>query len=402
MSDREARLDELVQRARMLGDSGLVIGTAGNLSIRLGEEIAITPTSVPYELIERSDVCVLDLDGRQIDGHRPASSEAPLHTQVYKSTDAAAVVHTHSPFATTVACACDELPAIHYGIHRFGGHTVPVAEYERFGSDALADRVTAMLKDRRGVLLRNHGAVTYGSSLEEAMSDEFGLPSTGPGDGTDLGGRPKEGRSDPAPPWSELKTKAGKERKRLPLACIACRRKKIRCSGEKPACKHCLRARAPCVYKVTTRKAAPRTDYMAMLDKRLKKMEERIIDVIPKSEQDSVVPSVVRAVVKPAIPSTLPVGKASSKKRRADEAFAAELAHWAQAQPKSKQEAADRPSSSSLQVQATDEENKLLHEGAEALPDKDIQEHLAEVYFENIYGQAYHLLHKPSYMRKLR
>ena len=168
MSEREARLDELVQRARMMGESGLVIGTAGNLSIRIGEEIAITPTSVPYELIERSDVCVLDLDGRQIDGHRPASSEAPLHTQVYKSTDAAAVVHTHSPFATTVACACDELPAIHYGIHRFGGHTVSVAEYERFGSDALADRVTAMLKDRRGVLLRNHGAVTYGSSLEEA------------------------------------------------------------------------------------------------------------------------------------------------------------------------------------------------------------------------------------------
>lgn len=70
------------------------------------------------------------------------------------------------------------------------------------------------------------------------------------------------------PPWSEMKTKAGKDRKRLPLACIACRRKKIRCSGEKPACKHCLRSRIPCVYKVTARKAAPRTDYMAMLDKR--------------------------------------------------------------------------------------------------------------------------------------
>jgi len=77
-------------------------------------------------------------------------------------------VHTHSPFATTLACAIDVLPAIHYGIHRFGGDTVPVAEYERFGSDELADRVAFALKDRRGALLRNHGAVTYGSSLTEA------------------------------------------------------------------------------------------------------------------------------------------------------------------------------------------------------------------------------------------
>jgi len=168
MSAPEARLDELVHRARMMSDTGLVVGTAGNISIRLDDEIAITPTSIPYELIQPSDLSVLDLAGRQIDGRRPASSEAPLHTQVYRATDAAAVVHTHSPFATTLACAIDALPAIHYSIHRFGGDTVPVAEYERFGSDALADRVAPLLQDRRGVLLRNHGAVTYGSSLAEA------------------------------------------------------------------------------------------------------------------------------------------------------------------------------------------------------------------------------------------
>ena len=70
-------------------------------------------------------------------------------------------------------------------------------------------------------------------------------------------GRPKrEENSKEHPIWAELKTKAGKERKRLPLACIACRRKKIRCSGEKPACKHCLRSRNPCIYKFSTRKVA--------------------------------------------------------------------------------------------------------------------------------------------------
>lgn len=166
--DRERRLDELVRCTRKLTDDGLVVGTAGNISIRLGEEIVITPTSIPYDLIERSDLCVLDLGGSQIDGARRPSSETPLHTQIYETTDAAAVVHTHSPFATTLACVCDVLPAIHYSIHRFGGDTVPVVGYERFGSDALADRVAEMVKDRRGVLLRNHGAVTYGSSLSEA------------------------------------------------------------------------------------------------------------------------------------------------------------------------------------------------------------------------------------------
>jgi L-fuculose-phosphate aldolase len=166
--DRERQLDELVRHARMMSADGLVTGTAGNISIRLGDEIVITPTSIPYELIERDDLCVLDLGGRQIDGSRRPSSEAPFHTQVYEATDAAAVVHTHSLFATTLACVIDVLPAIHYSIHRFGGDTVPVAPYERFGSDALADRVAVVLKDRRGALLRNHGAVTYGSSLAEA------------------------------------------------------------------------------------------------------------------------------------------------------------------------------------------------------------------------------------------
>ncbi|KAI5868067.1 zinc finger transcription factor 1 [Durotheca rogersii] len=237
------------------------------------------------------------------------------------------------------------------------------------------------------------------NSLEDNMSDEFGLSAGAPGDGTDLGGKLKESKSDPAPAWSELKTKAGKERKRLPLACIACRRKKIRCSGEKPACKHCLRSRIPCVYKVTTRKAAPRTDYMAMLDKRLKRMEDRIIKLVPKSEQDTSVNTVVRGIVKPAIPGTLPTGKQTTKKRGAEEAFGAELDSWARSGSKVRVEAPGKPTS--LQVQEA-EESKLLYEGAEALPPKDLQEHLADVYFENIYGQAYHLLHKPSFMRKLK
>jgi hypothetical protein len=239
---------------------------------------------------------------------------------------------------------------------------------------------------------RNSGAIQGG------YGDDFGLHGAAPVDGSDLGARSKEEKNDPTPPWSELKTKAGKERKRLPLACIACRRKKIRCSGEKPACKHCLRSRIPCVYKVTTRKAAPRTDYMAMLDKRLKRMEERIIKIVPKEEQDSAIP-VVRAAVKPGIPGSTPVRNQTSKKRGADEAFAPDLDNWAKPTPASNVDNASRPVS--LVAQET-QENELLTEGADKLPSKDIQEHLSEVFFENVYGQTYHLLHKPSFMRKLK
>ena len=207
----------------------------------------------------------------------------------------------------------------------------------------------------------------------------------------------KDGGPEFLPSWSEMKTKAGKERKRLPLACIACRRKKIRCSGEKPACKHCLRSRIPCVYKVTTRKAAPRTDYMAMLDKRLKRMEDRVIRLVPKDGQAAIA-SVPRAVVKPALPP--PPAKASNgKKRPAEEAFGEQepdLEEWA----RNKQTAKSlHPTLMTAGPDADD--TRLLTEGADALPSKEIQHHLAEIYFEYVYGQAYPLLHKPSFMRKL-
>jgi len=211
-----------------------------------------------------------------------------------------------------------------------------------------------------------------------------------------------DGSNDVTPAWSELKTKAGKERKRLPLACIACRRKKIRCSGEKPACKHCLRSRIPCVYKVTTRKAAPRTDYMAMLDKRLKRMEDRVIKIIPKEEQ-GVVSSTGRAVVKPPLPPPPPKSAGGSKKRVAEAAFGDELDEWANAKAPeavSKAGVVDEAEKEPLKKQASEEHN-LLQEGADKLPSKEMQEHLAEVFFDVVYCQSYPLLHKPSFMRKL-
>ncbi|KIW16020.1 hypothetical protein PV08_06071 [Exophiala spinifera] len=212
----------------------------------------------------------------------------------------------------------------------------------------------------------------------------------------DLDGKTEKDDEKP-PAWSELKTKAGKERKRLPLACIACRRKKIKCSGEKPACKHCLRARIPCVYKVTTRKAAPRTDYMAMLDKRLKRMEDRVIRVLPKDELPDF-NATGRASVRPPLPGQGPKkDKDQPKKRSADEAFTQELNDWRN--PKEKTTLFDPTAGLRKQREG---ENKLFIEGSDSLPPQHIQEHLAEVFFDCVYGQSYLLLHKPSFMRKLK
>ncbi|KNG86609.1 C6 transcription factor [Aspergillus nomiae NRRL 13137] len=236
---------------------------------------------------------------------------------------------------------------------------------------------------------RDPGSVQTGGDIGNNLEAGYDhLPEDGNQDSAQNG----EQKND-KPAWSEMKTKAGKERKRLPLACIACRRKKIRCSGEKPACKHCSRSRIPCVYKVTTRKAAPRTDYMAMLDKRLKRMEDRVIKTIPKEETRDM-SAIGRSVVRPPQPGQT---SKSQKKRTADEAFANEMDEWARGERKA-----------SLDIFPMRRESKindstgLMTEGAEFLPSLEIQEHLAEVFFDCVYGQSYLLLHKPSFMRRLK
>ncbi|KAE8351814.1 fungal-specific transcription factor domain-containing protein [Aspergillus coremiiformis] len=239
-----------------------------------------------------------------------------------------------------------------------------------------------------------------------ASSRDFGSVQTGGESGNIVDGgyghRPEDGKGGfthngeqkaEKPAWSEMKTKAGKERKRLPLACIACRRKKIRCSGEKPACKHCSRSRIPCVYKVTTRKAAPRTDYMAMLDRRLKRMEDRVIKTIPKEETRDMA-GIGRAVVRPPHPGQ---ASKSQKKRSADEAFANEMDQWAHGDRKASHDIFPMRRESKL-----GDGTGLMTEGAEFLPSLEIQEHLAEVFFDCVYGQSYLLLHKPSFMRRLK
>ena len=163
----EAERALIVHHAGRLRPDGLVVGTAGNLSIRADDLVAITPSSVDYAELDPGLICVVGLDGEIVEAERAPSSELPMHLAVYGATDAAAIVHTHAPYATTLATVVEELPAIHYMIAELGG-PVRVAAYATFGSDELAGSVMDALDGRSAVLLGSHGTLTIGESLEQA------------------------------------------------------------------------------------------------------------------------------------------------------------------------------------------------------------------------------------------
>ncbi|MEV6344306.1 class II aldolase/adducin family protein [Actinoplanes sp. NPDC051851] len=165
----EARAAVVEAGLRLISD-GLVEGTAGNVSVRFGDRVAISPSSIPYHLVRPEDVAVLDLDGNLIGepGTAEPSSETGLHLGVYRQTGARAVVHHHGIRSVSVSTVVDELPPLHYYVVRLGG-APRVAPYALYGSEKLARAVAAALDGRSAALMQNHGAVTYGGSLDEAF-----------------------------------------------------------------------------------------------------------------------------------------------------------------------------------------------------------------------------------------
>ncbi len=163
----QADRDGLVAFARRMAGDGLAQGTAGNLSVRRQDMIAITPSGLPYERMSPADICLVRLaDGAPQPGLRP-STETPMHLAVYRATGVGAIVHTHSPFVVALSTVLDELPAVHYAMADLGG-IIRVAPYTRFGTPELAGSAVAALPGRSAVILRNHGALTCGPDLARA------------------------------------------------------------------------------------------------------------------------------------------------------------------------------------------------------------------------------------------
>src|SRR4029078_7561824 len=113
-------------------------------------------------------VAVVAPGGRHVDGELAPTSEVELHLGIYRRYDAGAVVHTHSPMATTLSCVLDEVPCVHYGMLQLGV-TVPVAPYETFGTPELASAVLDALEGRRAALMANHGAIVHAGDVDEAL-----------------------------------------------------------------------------------------------------------------------------------------------------------------------------------------------------------------------------------------
>ncbi len=160
--------NDVARAARQLAEAGLLIGTAGNVSMRTSDLVAVTATGVVLSECTHAQVTLVTLDGEVVDGALAPTSELDLHLGVYADTDATAVVHTHAPFSTAVACVLDELPVIHYQQLLLGG-AVRVAPYATFGTPELASAVRTALVDRQAALMASHGSVAIGASLDKAV-----------------------------------------------------------------------------------------------------------------------------------------------------------------------------------------------------------------------------------------
>lgn len=160
---------DLITTARRMTAAGLNKGTAGNLSIREGEGFLITPTGMDYETLTADDIVFMHLDGRH-EGTRKPSSEWRFHRDLYAARpQAGAVLHAHSPFATSLACLRRDIPAFHYMIARFGGDTLRCADYATFGTQALSEAALRAMESRSACLLANHGMLLHGSDLKQAL-----------------------------------------------------------------------------------------------------------------------------------------------------------------------------------------------------------------------------------------
>ena len=169
----ESERATVCEYARRMTADGLVVGTSGNVSLRAGELVAVTPSGVDYAALEPAQIPVLRLDGSAVDGSLKPTSELPMHLCLYnEATDpdgaaVNAVVHTHSAHATAVSTVVREVPPIHYMLAAIGP-TVRVADYASFGTAELAKSMLTAIDGRRGCLLSNHGVITYGDGLAAA------------------------------------------------------------------------------------------------------------------------------------------------------------------------------------------------------------------------------------------
>lgn len=169
LPDSSAEL--LARGMRELESLGLNHGTAGNLSIRTPEGFMVTPSGVATAALSAEQMVPVDADGQPLVAAPAPSSEWRFHCDIYRQrSDVGAIVHVHSPYATALACQRREIPAFHYMVAVAGGDNIRCAPYALFGTQALSDGALAALQGRRACLLANHGMISVGTTVSDAIA----------------------------------------------------------------------------------------------------------------------------------------------------------------------------------------------------------------------------------------
>lgn len=163
---------KVLATARAMNACGINHGSAGNVSVRSAGGFIITPSGMAYDTCAAADMVEVGADGAaSAASRRKPSSEWRFHRDIYAARpEAGAVVHTHSPFATALACQEQGVPAFHYMVARFGGADVRCAAYATFGSQELSDAMMRALDDRCGCLMAHHGMVVFGRDADQALA----------------------------------------------------------------------------------------------------------------------------------------------------------------------------------------------------------------------------------------
>lgn len=168
---------EIIDISCEMNRLGINVNKSGNVSCRAlmhgSAGFLITPTGIPYEKLEVEDLVFVPLMARsleQISSHRLPSSEWLMHAEIYRQKEnVQAIVHTHSTYATALACQDLAIPAFHYMVAVAGGTDIPCAPYALFGTEELAHHCATALKDRKACLLSHHGVVATGENLGSAL-----------------------------------------------------------------------------------------------------------------------------------------------------------------------------------------------------------------------------------------
>ena len=169
-TDSRALRLAVIRAAREMNALGINRGTSGNVSVRIDTGFLVTPSALPYAETAPEDIVAVDRDG-DAQGRRPPSSEWRFHRDIYAARpEAMAIVHTHSTFATTLACLDRGIPAFHYMVAVAGGSDIRCAPYATFGTQELSDHAVRALEGRKACLLARHGMIALGDSLAQSLA----------------------------------------------------------------------------------------------------------------------------------------------------------------------------------------------------------------------------------------